>query len=368
MVLDKMIRPEVLGITPYIPGKPLEETERELGIKDIIKLASNENPLGTAPSVKNAVREAAEKAWLYPDSNCFTLKNRLALKHGLSPENFFIGNGSDEVIKLFAETFISPGDEVVIPQPTFSVYESASRLVGATVIRVKADDGYRNALDKMVAAVTPRTKAVFVCNPNNPTGTMITRHEMERFMQSLPENVLVVVDEAYWDYVDDADYAQGFDYIDSGRVLVLRTFSKIHGLAGIRVGYGMAAPELIGWIERIKEPFSVNLLAQAAAIAALDAPEHVAESQRVNREGKAQIYDGLKALNLPYLETQANFILFQVPQDGKAVFNGLLHKGVIVRAADSFGLPKHIRVTVGTEEQNRRFLQALKEVLANLLS
>lgn len=365
MRLDTMIRPEILGIKPYIPGKPLEETQRETGITDLIKMASNENPLGTAASVKAAMREAADQVWLYPDSHCFALKQKLAAKHGLPPECFFIGNGSDEVIKLFAETFLRPEDEVIIPSPSFSVYESSARLIGASVVPVRADNGFRNDLSKMAKTVTEKTKAVYICNPNNPTGTIVSRSELDRFMNDLPKEVFVVIDEAYWDYVDDSsDYGQGMDYLKSGRVMVLRTFSKIYGLAGLRIGYGIASPDMIGWIERIKEPFSVNLLAQAAAIAALEDTDHVKKSRQINHEGKNQIYAGLQAMGLPYIDTQANFILIQVPKDGKEVFDGLLRQGVIVRAADSFGLLRHIRVTVGTREQNQRFLEALAKVLA----
>lgn len=360
-----LIRDEILGIKAYIPGKPIEETQRELGITDVIKLASNENPLGPAKQVVEAIVAIARDVYLYPDSNRYHLRRALGEYLGIDTERLFLGNGSDEVIKLFAEAFFRPGDEVIITKPTFSVYEYAARLMGAEVVVVPAADGCRHDLDRMAEAVTVKTKALFICNPNNPTGTIIGRKQLREFINRLPEQVLVVIDEAYCDYVDeDADYGRGLDYIESGRVLVLRTFSKIHGMAGLRVGYGIADPELLKWLERVKEPFSMNIIAQHAAIAALQAVGHVALSRQVNAEGKSQIYRGLEELGLTYLPTQANFILFQVPVESKIVYDGMLRQGIILRMADSFGLPRHIRVTVGTPEQNARFLRALRDVLA----
>lgn len=363
---EELIRREILGIKEYIPGKPIEETQRELGLTDVIKLASNENPLGPAKEVLAAIQETAPAVYLYPDSNRYHLKQALAEHLKLDPAWIFPGNGSDEVIKLFAEAYFCPGDEVIVAKPTFSVYEYAARLMGAEVVTVPAADGYRHDLEGMAAAVTARTKAVFICNPNNPTGTIISRQQLRDFFDRLPQRVLLVIDEAYSDYVDDeADYGRGRELLESGRVLILRTFSKIYGMAGLRVGYGIAHPALLQWLERVKEPFSINIIAQRAAIAALQAKEHVALSHRLNAEGKKQLYRGLTELGLTYLPTQANFILFQVPVESKLVYDGMLRRGVILRMADSFGLPRHLRVTVGTPEQNTRFLQALKEVLAS---
>lgn len=361
-----LIRHEILGIREYIPGKPIEETQRELGITDVIKLASNENPLGPAEQVRAAIRELASGVHLYPDSNRYHLKNALADFLGLDPEWLFLGNGSDEIIKLLAEAYYRPGDEVIVAKPTFSVYEYAARLMGANVLVVPAADGYRHDLKRMAEAVTEKTKAIFICNPNNPTGTIISHRQLQEFIKQVPERVLVVIDEAYSDYVDDPDYGQGMDYVSSGRVLILRTFSKIYGMAGLRVGYGIGAPSLLQWLERVKEPFSMNIIAQHAAIAALKAVDHLTESRRMNTEGKSQIYRGLEELGLTYLPTQANFILFQVPVESQAVYDGMLRLGVILRMADSFGLPRHLRVTMGTPEQNRRFLTALRHVLASL--
>jgi histidinol-phosphate aminotransferase len=363
MDYQKLIRPEILAIEPYVPGKPIEEVQRELGLTDVIKLASNENPLGPSLAAKKLMEERANGVALYPDASAYALKEALAHHFGLTTRHFFVGNGSDEVIKVFSETFYNPGDEVIIPAPTFSVYASAARLMGAELVIVKGEDGYRHDLNRMLQEVTPRTKAIFICCPNNPTGTVVSKAELSRFLQALPKQILVVIDQAYLDYNEDPECASGMDYLESGRVLVLRTYSKIHGLAGLRLGYGIGHPDLIDCLNRVKEPFSVNILAQQVGIAALNAMDHVEKSLQINRAGKAQIGEGLERLGLKYLPTQANFILFEVPTDTKPIYEQLLKRGVIIRRADSFGLPKHFRVTIGLPEQNKRFLQALEEVM-----
>lgn len=363
MDYQKLIRPEITNIEPYIPGKPVEEVQRELGLTDVIKLASNENPLGPSPEAKKVLEVLAGGVALYPDAGAFVLKEALSEHFGLSTKHFFVGNGSDEVIKVFAETFYRPGDEVIIPSPTFSVYASAARLMGAKIVTVKGNDGYRHDLKKMLQAVTPKTKAIFICCPNNPTGTIVTKDELACFMNELPEGILVVIDQAYIDYNEDSQCASGMDYLDTGRVLVLRTYSKIHGLAGLRLGFGIGHPELIDCLNRVKEPFSVNILAQQVGVVALNAVQHVEMSLKNNRSGKEQIGKGLERLGLKYLPTQANFILFEVPTDTKPIYEQLLKRGVIIRRADSFGLPKHFRVTIGLPEQNQRFLKGLEEVV-----
>lgn len=367
MDYQKLIRPEILAIEPYVPGKPIEEVQRELGLDDIIKLASNENPFGPSPQAQQAIKEEAGHVELYPDADAYLIKQALGRHFNLGSEHFFVGNGSDEIIKLFSETFYQPGDEVVIPSPTFSVYAASAHLMGAKVIAVKGDDGYRHDIGRMAAEVTDRTKAIFICNPNNPTGTIVSRNEFDSFINSVPNHVLVVMDQAYLDYVDDPDCAQGIEYIDRGNVLVLRTYSKIHGLAGLRLGFGIAHPALIDCLNRVKEPFSVNILAQKIGAVALEATDHVAKSKSNNAQGKQQIYGGLKELGLPYLETQANFILFQVPMETQPIYEALLRKGIIIRKADSFGLPRNFRVTIGTPAQNERFLKAMEEVMGELV-
>ncbi len=367
MKYEELIRKEILAIIPYVPGKPIEEVERELGITNVVKLASNENPLGPAPSAIGAMQAAAAGIHIYPDGGCVRLKEDLSKHLGVSPEQLIIGNGSDEVIKLLAEAFFRPGDEVVVAAPTFGEYAYAARLMGASLMEVKAAEGLEHDLERMAAAITQKTKAVFVCNPNNPTGGMKTRAEWEEFLEQVPENVLIVVDQAYREYVEDPEYPDGLEYLGSGKkLLVLRTFSKIYGLAGLRVGYGVGDPELVAYINRVREPFNVNLMAQIAARAALADEEFLEKSRAMVRAGMDQINRGLEEMGLEYLPSAANFILFSTPYPCRELYPRLLQKGVIFRPADIFCLPKHFRVTVGTEEENARFLQALREVLAEV--
>ncbi|HEY8391198.1 MAG TPA: histidinol-phosphate transaminase [Capillibacterium sp.] len=365
MVVDQLIRQEILGITPYVPGKPIEEVQRELGIEHVIKLASNENPLGPSPQAVEAAVQALKEVHLYPDGNCYVLKEALAARLGVEPAELIVGNGCDEVIKLVAEAFFRPGDEVIVADPTFGEYAYATQLMGARLVKVKGE-GLAHDLEKMAAAVTPRTKAIFICNPNNPTGTMIDRAAWEKFLACIPPQVLVINDQAYFEYVEDPAYPDGIAYRGDGRVLTLRTFSKIYGLAGFRVGYGVGDRVLISYLNRVREPFNVNRPAQLAAVAALRDQAHLARSLEVNRRGKEQIYRGLAALGLSYLPTHANFILFATAYPAATVFQAMLRKGVIVRSAEIFGLPRHIRVTIGTQEENERFLTALAAVLAEL--
>ena len=365
MVVEKLIRREILGITPYVPGKPIEEVQREWGLAEVVKLASNENPLGPSPRAVEAATAALTESHLYPDGNCYLLKEALAAELGVKPEEIIVGNGCDEVIKLVAEAFFHPGDEVIVADPTFGEYAYATQLMGAKLVKVKGA-GLGHDLDKMAAAVTERTKAIFVCNPNNPTGTMNTRAELEAFIARIPPEVLIIIDQAYYEYVEDATYPNGIEFKGDGRVLTLRTFSKIYGLAGLRVGYGVGDSELIALINRTREPFNVNRIGQMAAVAALADREHLARSLEVNRQGMEQIYRGLTELGLSYTPSVANFILFSTPYPAPQVFKEMMKKGVIVRPAHIFGLPQQIRVTIGTEEQNAKFLSVLKAVLADL--
>lgn len=361
---NELIRNEILAIKPYVPGKPVEEVEKELGLTDVIKLASNENPLGPAPLAVKAMQAAAAGMHIYPDGGCVQLREDLSKFLGVSPEQLVIGNGSDEIIKLLAEAFFHPGDEVVIAAPTFGEYAYAARLMGARLVEIKAGQGFEHDLELMAAAVTGKTKAVFVCNPNNPTGGMKTKAEWENFLRRIPDRVLVVVDQAYREYVEDPDYPDGLDYLETGKkLLVLRTFSKIYGLAGLRVGYGVGAQELVEYINRVREPFNVNLMAQIAAQAALGDEDFLEKSRTMVREGKKQLGQGLEEMGLEYLPSAANFLLFSTPYPCRELFPQLLQKGVILRPADIFGLPRHFRVTVGTKEQNARFLQMLREVI-----
>jgi histidinol-phosphate aminotransferase len=363
----KYIRNCVKEIAPYVPGKPIEEVERELGIKGAVKMASNENPLGTAPEVQRAISEMIAKVALYPDANAFYLREALATELRLPMEQILIGNGSDDVNKIVGETLLNPGDEVVIPHPTFSVYEYITRLMNAVPVLVAARSGLGNDLEAMRAAVTPKTKLIFVCNPNNPTGTIVKKAELKAFLASLPQTVMVVIDQAYGDFADDPDYPDGLELVKAGyrNVIIYRTFSKIYGMAGLRLGYCVTNPKLIAEMMKVKDPFNANLVAQAAGIAALGGREHVRASRELVRTEKRRFYQELERLGVEYLPTQANFILINCGRDSTAIYDYLLKNGIIVRKTHSFGLPNYIRVTFGKPEQNGRFFVVFRAGLQN---
>lgn len=354
----------VSGLTPYTPGKPIEEVQREYGLTDIIKLASNENPLGPSPQAVNAVCQAAREMRLYPDNDCYQLRGALAERLGVARNQVLIGHGSDELIHNIGLAFVCPGDEVLMCAGPFSQYEFTAKLMEGTPVMVPLDQDWRYDLTQMAARVTDRTKLVFIGNPNNPTGTIVLKEELEQFLAVLPERVIVVMDEAYYEYVDDPGYAQGLPYVEAGRnVIVLRTFSKIHALAGLRVGYGATTPELAGALERVREPFTVTSVGQAAALASLADADQVARSAALNRESKQYLYREFERLGLRYAPSQANFVWVDVKTECRKVFVELLKQGVIVRTGDVFGAPTHVRVTTGLPEHNQRFVAALEQVL-----
>jgi histidinol-phosphate aminotransferase len=356
-------RNTILEIKPYVPGKPVEEVERELGISDVIKLASNENPLGPSPAAVRALQETMGKVSLYPDGNCYYLKETLAAKLSVEPANLIVGNGSDEIIKLIAEAFLHEGEETIVADPTFSEYDFATKVMGGQTVVVPTKD-YTHDLPAMADAITDKTKLIFICNPNNPTGTIVSKKEVDAFLARVPEHVITVIDEAYYEYVTAAEYPQTIEYVQAGRqVIVLRTFSKIYGLAGLRIGYGISTPELISMLHRVKEPFNVNLLSQAAALAALDDTAHLERSQQVNEEGKNYLYQEFQRLGLPFVPTEANFVWVQIKTDCQKVFNKMLRRGVIVRTGDIFGAPDVLRITIGTPAQNKRLISTLEAVL-----
>jgi histidinol-phosphate aminotransferase len=358
-----VVADNIRRLKPYVPGKPIEEAQREYGLTDFCKLASNENPLGPSPHAVAAIQEAAAKLELYPDAACYRLTRELARHWGVAPENLIIGNGSDEIIQFIGLAFVQPGDEVLTSHPSFVRYEAAAVLNNGKLVEVPLRD-LTFDLDAMAGRLTERTRVVFIANPNNPTGTMVTRAELDRFLDRVPPQVVVALDEAYFEYADSPDYPDGLEYVRQGRnVIVLRTFSKIYGLAGLRVGYGIARPELIHSLHQVREPFNVNSLAQAAACASLTDPDQVERSRQVNQEGKAALTAAFQAMGLQFAPTEANFILVDVKQECRAVYEGLLRRGVIVRTGDIFGLPTHLRVTIGTPPQNERFLRELRAVL-----
>ncbi len=354
------------SIRPYTPGKPIEDVKRELGIDDVIKMASNENPLGPSPKALEAMARAVGSVNFYPDGNCFEIKKAICALNGVEPDQVIVGNGSDEVIKLLAEAFINEGDRGIMADPSFSEYDFALTLMGGETVRVPLDGDFRHDLTAMAEAIDERTKMVFLCNPNNPTGTIVGQREVDAFLDRVPDHVVVVFDEAYHEYVQSDDYPRGLQYVKEGRanVIVLRTFSKIYGLSGLRVGYGVGHPELIGWLYRAREPFNVNSIAQAGARAGLGDDEHVRASVQINEAGKVYLYGELDRLGLSYTPTEANFIWLDTGRPCVPLFEALMQKGVIVRTGNVFGYDSWIRVTVGTPDQNERFIQALEEVLA----
>jgi histidinol-phosphate aminotransferase len=359
-------KPGIETIQPYQGGKPIEEVQRELGIRDVIKLASNENPLGPSLVAVDAMAVAAKQLHLYPDGNAFYLKRELAAHLNVSPDQLILGNGSNEVLQIVGETFLSPGEHIVYSEGAFVVYELVAKTFGARA----STPPLRNAthdLDAMADAVTPDTRLVFVANPNNPTGTYNTKDELDRFMDRIPPEPLVVLDEAYFEYVTRGDYPNGLDYLRQGRnVLITRTFSKIYGLAGIRLGYGMASPNLIELMNRVRQPFNVNALAQAGARAALTDATHVKKSRELNSDGMAYLETELAALGLETVPSVANFLMVHLRRNGLAVTQELMRRGVIVRPVANYGFPNSIRVTVGLPHENERFIRALTETLPTI--
>lgn len=360
-----LLTPEYIRrLSPYVPGKPIEELAREYGLGegDIIKLASNENPRGPSPKVREAIASAAAGVTRYPDGNGFALKTALAQRHGVALDQIVLGNGSNDILELATQAFLRPGDHAVYSQHAFAVYPLATQARGATGIVVPARE-LGHDLPAMLAAVTPRTRIVFVANPNNPTGTWVAPAAMREFIAGVPPDVLIVLDEAYNEYLEPTQQANSVAWIaEHPNLLVSRTFSKAYGLAGLRVGYGIADSAIAEMLNRVRQPFNVNSIAQEAAIAALADTAYVEESARLNRSGLEQLARGLAALNVGFAPSHGNFLLVHVG-DGAAVYEQLLRRGVIVRPVASYGLPKHLRVTVGLAAENQRFLDVLRAVL-----
>ncbi|MCP5151195.1 MAG: histidinol-phosphate transaminase [Ectothiorhodospiraceae bacterium] len=355
--------PGVRGLSPYQPGKPVEELERELGLHDIVKLASNENPLGPSPLGLAAAREALAEVARYPDGSGFELRAALSRKLGIAPETITLGNGSNDVLELVARAFVSPADEVVYAEHAFIVYPLVTQAIGARGVCVPARD-FGHDLDAMRAAIGPATRLVFLANPNNPTGTWVGAVALRRFLESLPDHVIAVVDEAYVEYVETDAYASCLPWVAAlPRLVVARTFSKAYGLAGLRVGYAVSHPDVADLMNRVRQPFNVTVPALAAARAALDDEAHLARTREVNRAGMAQLEAGLRALGLDWIPSIGNFVTVGFPRPGAEIYQALLREGVIVRPVAGYGLPSHLRVTVGTEAENARFLEALSRVL-----
>ena len=357
-VLDQV--PEYIRtLVPYAPGKPIEEVEREFGIPNSIKLASNENPLGPSPLAIEAMRQKLAELHLYPDGDCFYLKNGLTAKLNLSPDQLIVGNGSNEIIELAVRTFMRAGDEAVMARQAFVVYKLVVQAVGGVSKEVPLRD-FTHDLDAIGKAIGARTRIVFLANPNNPTGTIYRTAQWESFLNQVPPDVLIIVDEAYFEYVEATDYPDSLRYHNQGKsLLTLRTFSKLYGLAGLRIGYGIADQQIIGLMQRVRQPFNVNAPAQWAALAALGDREHVQHSLENNRQGMKYLAQEFAGLGVEYVPSHANFILLRVG-NGEEVFKRLLAQGIIVRPMAGYQFPEYVRVTVGTMDENRTFIDGLK--------
>jgi histidinol-phosphate aminotransferase len=365
MELRGLVPEWIRTLTPYPPGMPIEELERELGIRGSIKLASNENPLGPSPKALAAVAAALTDLHRYPDGSAFYLKRRLAERLGVPADEVLVGNGSNEIIELVVRTFVRPRDEAVMADQAFVIYRMVVQAAGG-VPRIVPLRDFTHDLEAIAEAITPRTRVVFLANPNNPTGTIFRRRAWEAFLRAVPRHVIVVADDAYAEYVNDPDYPDTIR--ERGDALVpvvtLRTFSKLYGLAGLRIGYAVAPAPVMDAIGRIRQPFNVNSLALVGALAALDDDEHVARTLAVNREGMAALTAGFRRLGLPHVPSAANFVMVRVGQ-GARVYQALLRRGVIVRPMEVYGFPEHLRVTIGLADENRRFLAALEAVLGS---
>jgi histidinol-phosphate aminotransferase len=362
--MKQFMRKCIENLKPYPPGKPIEELERELGITGSIKLASNENPLGPSPKAVKAVTENLANMHRYPDADAYYLREKLASKFGLPMNRIIVGNGADELIELVAQTFLSPGEEVIIPEHAFLLYESFALSFDGRAVIVPLSD-LSVDLEAMIEAVTPHTKIVFINNPQNPTGKALIKDEISRFLKKLPSDVIVVLDEAYIEFSTDPEVGSGLEFLDSYPLLVvLRTFSKIYGLAGLRLGYGFASETVTNALNRVRQPFNVNSLAQVAGLAALDDDGFVKKTLALTKQGLAYLYGELDRLGLAYIPTQANFLIIKTPLGARETYERMLKEGVIIRPMDSYGLEGYIRVNVGLPDENSRFIHTLESVIA----
>lgn len=364
------IRSNILAMSPYSPGKPIDEVKRELGLTEVVKLASNENPLGPSPLAVAAVRAAAEQMHLYPDAASYDLRKKLSEHFGVDYNQVLVGNGSDEIIHLLGQIFLGgPDDEIVVGYPSFVRYDAAAHLADCQIKRVPLDSSLTHDLDAMAAAVGPKTRLVWIANPNNPTGTIVRKAEFEAFLDKMPSHVTVVLDEAYFEYAQGvSDFPNSVDYVKAGRsVIGLRTFSKAYGLAGIRVGYGFAAPDVVDAINRAREPFHVNSLAHAAACAALDDTDFIQRTVAANADGLRILEEAFRSVGAKPIESFANFVCADLGRPAKPVFEALLKRGVIVRSGHVLGLDNYLRVSIGTNLENEKFAQALVEAMKELV-
>ena len=351
------------ALVPYEPGKPVDEVARELGLDptEVVKLASNENPLGPSPKAKAAMIDALDQAHIYPDGGGWRLRSAIADKFGLGMKNVILGNGSNEIIEFVGHAFLRPGDQIITARHAFVVYKFMATLFGAETVEVP-DPGFKHDLEAMADAITPRTRAVIIANPNNPTGTAVTQAEVDRFMGRVPDEVVVVFDEAYYEFLEAPAETLKFIREGRGNVVVLRTFSKIQGLAGLRIGYGLGGKEVVEILQKTRQPFNTNAIAQAGALAGLLDDEHQERTRQVTRAGRGQLERGFAGLGLEFVPTQANFILVRTGRS-TALFKAMLQRGVIIRDMASYDLPDWVRISIGTAAQNEKCLEVLGECL-----
>ena len=361
--VTKLARKGILNLKPYVPGTPIEEVQREFGLKELTKLASNENSTGPSPQAMRAIEAELGNIFRYPDPVCTLLRRAIAKRLGVTEEMVTLANGCDNIIFMIGAAFINEGDEVIMAEPTFAVYEGVTRIMGGKPIPVKLKN-HTHDLEGMAQRIGPKTKLLFLCNPNNPTGTLVPKEALHGFLARLPGNMIVILDEAYFDYISVRDYPDSMSLLRGDHNLIaLRTFSKIYGLAGLRIGFAVTDGDLIGVMDRVRDPFPVNRVAQAAALAALKDEKHVREVLRVNEEGKAFLYGEFERLNIDYIPTQANFIFVDFKRDSQEIYNGLLKEGMIIRPGIIWDYPTSARITIGTMDENRRFIEKLEGVL-----
>lgn len=361
--MKRLMRKCIENLTPYPPGKPIEELERELGIVGSIKLASNENPLGPSPKAIKAIKENINNIHRYPDGSCYYLRQKLSKKFGLPMNKIILGNGSNEIIKLVVHTFLSPDEEVILPFPTFLMYEKIVQSFAGKIVTVPLLD-FSIDLSAILAAVSSKTKIIIINNPNNPTGRGLNKKDISQFLHSIPSDLIVILDEAYIEFSTDPNIASSLELLESYPLLViLRTFSKTYGLAGLRIGYGFASETIVDSMNLVRQPFNVNYLAQAGALAALDDDEFVEKTRTLTQDGLVFLYSHLDRIGLEYIPTQTNFFLIKTPLGAHETYQRMLKEGVIVRSMESFGLNDHIRINVGLPEENERFIKTLEKVL-----
>jgi len=358
-----LIRESVRNIKPYIPGKPIEEVKRELGITgEVDKLASNENPLGPSPLALKAVKDSIQEMNLYPDDANFYLKNKLAEHLNVSTDELFIGNGSVEIIHYATLAFLNPSERVIMAKPSFIMGKIESQIMDGEIVEVPVKD-YKTDVEGIISKINGKTKIVYIDNPNNPLGSMLTAKEIEKIMENIENDILVILDEAYYEYISRGDFPESIKYVKNNRnVLILRTFSKIYGLAGMRVGYGIAKKEIVNALSRVRLPFNIGRLSQIAAIAALGDNKHREQSRKMVAEGKEYLYREFENMHIPYIKSETNFIAIDIQRDTDEVFRNLQKEGIIVRPLKPYGLPTFLRITVGLPEQNKRFIGALKNL------